>query len=57
MRRKYRRAGVETPYAHLKFLSGAMGCPKDRLASAEQDRTALAVSDLDAVRRVNDAHT
>ena len=34
-----------------------MGCLKDRTTFAELDRTALAVSDLDAARRVNDAHT
>ena len=49
--------GSGDPCAQLKFLPGAMGCLKDRTTFAELDRTALAVSDLDAARRVNDAHT
>ena len=55
VRRKYRRADVMTPYAKLKSLPGAGDCLRDGATFAELDRTALAVSDLDAVRRVNDA--
>ena len=55
VRRKYRRADVMTPCAKLKSLPGAGDCLRDGATFAELDRTALAVSDLDAVRRVNDA--
>ena len=55
MRRKYRRADVTTPYAKLKSLPGASACLRDGVTFAELDRSAFAVSDLDAVRRVNDA--
>ena len=55
LRRKYRRADVMTPYAKLKSLPGAGACLKDGATFAELDRSALAVSDLDAVGRVNDA--
>ena len=44
-----------TPYAKLKSLPGAGACLKDGVTFAELDRTDLAMSDLDAVRRVNDA--
>ena len=44
-----------TPYAKLKSLPGAGARLTDGVTFAELDRTALAVSDLDAVRRVNDA--
>ena len=55
VRRKYRRADVMTPYAKLKSLSDAGACLSDGVTFAEPDRSALAVSDLDAVGRVNDA--
>ena len=55
VRRKYRRADVMTPYAKLKSLPGAGACLKDGATFAELDWSALAVSDLDAVGRVNDA--
>ena len=55
LRRKYRRTDVMTPYAKLKSLPGAGARLKDGATFADLDRSALAVSDLDAVRRVNDA--
>lgn len=55
VRRRYRREDVATPYEKLKSLPGAAACLRDGVSFAELDRIAYAMSDLEAVRRVNDA--
>ena len=55
VRRKYRREDVRTPYEKLKSLPDAKSHLKDNTRFDELDRIAYAMSDLDAVRRVNDA--
>ena len=55
VRRKYRRQDVRTPYEKLKSLPDAKSHLKDNTSFDELDRIAYAMSDLDAVRRVNDA--
>ena len=55
VRRRYRREDVATPYEKLKSLPGAEGCLRDGVSFEQLDRLAYAVSDLDAVRRVNQA--
>ncbi len=55
VRRKYRREDVATPYEKLKSLPDAQCHLNDGASFDELDRIAYAVSDLDAVRRVNDA--
>ena len=55
MRRKYRQQDVRTPYEKLKSLPDAKSHLKDNASFDELDRIAYATSDLDAVRRVNDA--
>ena len=47
--------GRMTPYAKLKSLPGAGARLREGVTFADLDRSALAVSDLDAVGRVNDA--
>ena len=55
VRRKYRRQDVTTPYEKLKSLPDAQCYLKDDTSFDELDQLAYAMSDLDAVTRVNDA--
>ena len=55
VRRRYRRRDVATPYEKLKSLPDAPGHLRDGVSFDRLDRVAHAMSDLDAVRRVNDA--
>ncbi len=55
VRRKYRRQDVTTPYDKLKSLPDAQCYLKDDTSFDELDQFAYAMSDLDAVTRVNDA--
>ena len=57
VRRVYRAADVQTPYAKLRSLPDAEACLKPRVSFAGLDAEANAMSDLQAARALNAARS